>query len=318
MLETINVLVSPSFIVDESMVWAAASGGRPASSGRQSRAAARTGRSRRTANAARAATPRAKPGSKLSGVSGPERPPAEREDSGGEASGRESSHDEDADWATRRPGDPATRRPGDPATRRPGDPATRRPGDHYTVGTLSGACQPPERANLVRPADQAQRLQDRRSRRAQRVPRGFHHEHGIASEPVARHIAPNAHACQASPVPVSRTVSRAQQKHKTDGERRPTHTFSIMARQRSADGDTQRESPRRAGVITRASIGSGAGRTSVSAHSEGIGSVSSRIWDPRPRRGMHPGERRNGMASVIPRDPNAYCARSSSGEDVMN
>ena len=36
----------------------------------------------------------------------------------------------------------ATRRPGDPATRRPGDPATRRPGDHYTVGTLSGACQP--------------------------------------------------------------------------------------------------------------------------------------------------------------------------------
>ena len=105
---------------------------RPAKSGRASSAAARTGRSRRTAKPAHAATLRyAEAGSKLSGVSGPERRPAE-EDSGGEASGRKRFHREDASWATRRPGDPATRRPGDPATRRPGDPATRRPGDPAT------------------------------------------------------------------------------------------------------------------------------------------------------------------------------------------
>ena len=108
---------------------------RPAKSGRESSAAARTGRSRRTTEPARAATPRcAEAGSKLSGVSGPERRPAEQEDSGGEANGREWSHDADADWATRRPGDPATRRPGDPATRL-----------NYTLGTLGGACQPPSR-----------------------------------------------------------------------------------------------------------------------------------------------------------------------------
>ena len=74
-------------------------------------------------------TRRADAGSKLSGVSGPERRPAEQEDSGGEASGRERSHDADADPAIRRSGDPAIRRSGDPAIRRSGDPAIRRSGD---------------------------------------------------------------------------------------------------------------------------------------------------------------------------------------------
>ncbi len=107
------------------------------------------------------------------------------------------------DPATRRPGDPATRRPGDPATRRPGDPATRRPGDHYTVGTLSGVCQPPGRTDFVRHfAVQTKRPQNRRSRRPQRDPRGFHHGHRIASEPVARPAgAHSAQVCRASPVP---------------------------------------------------------------------------------------------------------------------
>ena len=125
------------------VVCAAASTEKPASNGRESSAAARTGRSRRTAEPAYAATPLgAEAGSNLSGVSGPESSPAEEQDSGGDASGRKRLHAEDADRATRRPGDPATRRPGDPATRRPGDPATRL---NYTLGTLGGACQPPSR-----------------------------------------------------------------------------------------------------------------------------------------------------------------------------
>ena len=220
------------------VVWAAASGARPAKNGSESSAAARTGRSRRTAEPARAATPRyAEAGSKRSGVSGPERRPAEQEDSGGEARRRERSHDADADWATRRPGDPATRRPG--------DPATRRPGDHYTVGTLSGACQPPGRTNLTRPAVQAQRLQERRCRRAKRVHCRIHHGHVIASEPGARLAARNAQTCQASPIPVSRTVSRARRKRKKANAPQPRdpqllrHRQSMLRRRRHRIGFTQ-------------------------------------------------------------------------------
>ena len=290
-------------VLHSTAVCAAAPPVRPAKSGRESSAAARTGRSRRTAEPAHAATPRsAEPGSKLSAVSEPERRPAEQEDSGGEARRRERSHDADAGWATRRPGDPATRRPGDPATRRPGDPATRRPGDpatrrpgdpatrrpgdpatrrpgdpatrrpgdpatrrpgdHYTVGTLSGACQPPERTNLARLAVQAQRLQDRRSRRAQHVRRRIHHGHVIASEPVARLAARNAQTCQASPVPISRTVSRARRKGKKANAATPRdHTFSVIAGRCSAGGDTGSDSPRGADFTTRTSSGPSPGAT---------------------------------------------------------
>ena len=115
---------------DTVAVWAVALGASPASRGRHSSAAARPPRSRRTAErvpAAVRAEERAELSEEEAGRRGANCRPAEEEDSGGEASGRERSHREDASWATRRPGDPATRRPGDPATRRPGDPATRRP-----------------------------------------------------------------------------------------------------------------------------------------------------------------------------------------------
>ena len=282
-------------VLHSTAVCAAAPVVRPAKSGRDSSAAARMGRSRRTAEPAHAATPRcAKAGSKLSRVSGPERRPAEQ-DSGGEASGRGRSHDADADWATRRPGDPATRRPGDPATRRPGDPATRRPGDpatrrpgdpatrrpgdpatrrpgdpatrrpgdpatrrpgdHYTVGTLSGTCQPPGRTNCARLAVQTQRLQDTRSRRAQHVPRLVRHGHRVASEPVARLTVPRpvrrrTQSRQASPVPLAQTVNRTRRQIKTmnaDRERTP----------RDAHLDHHRRSPLSRHRVGRAREGRG-------------------------------------------------------------
>ena len=205
--------------------------------------AARTGHSRRPAWRT-PATARAEERSKLSvgeaGQRAADCRPAEKPVSGGEASGRERSHDPDAGWATRRPGDPATRRPGDPATRRPGDPATRRPGDpatrrpgdpatrrpgdpatrrpgdHYTVGTLSGACQPSGRTNFVHPAVQAQRPRDRC---AQCVPCLVRHGHRVASEPVARLTVPRpvrrrTHSRQASPVPLAQTVNRTRRQRK--------------------------------------------------------------------------------------------------------
>ena len=143
------------------------------------------------------------------------------------------------DPATRRPGDPATRRPGDPATRRPGDPATRRPGDHYSVGVIR-ECQVPGR-NFGHPAVHAQRLPDRRSRRAQHVPRGFHHGHDIASEPVARLTVPRPVRCrtqsrQASPVPLAQTVNRTRRQIKTmnaDRERTPRDAHLVHHRRRT-------------------------------------------------------------------------------------
>ena len=220
---------------DTVAVWAVALGASPASRGRHSSAAARPPRSRRTAErvpAAVRAEERAELSEEEAGRRGANCRPAEEEDSGGEASGRERSHREDANWATRRPGDPATRRPGDPATRRPGDPATRRPGDpatrrpgdpatrrpgdYYTVGTLSGACQPSGRTNFVHPAVQAQRPRDRC---AQCVPCLVRHGHRVASEPVARLTVPRlvrrrTHSRQASPVPLAQTVNRTRRQRK--------------------------------------------------------------------------------------------------------
>ena len=122
-------------------VCAATWGARPARSGRHSSAAARAGRSvsvRATMRVPAAA--RREEGSGLSEAECPrlvgrgrqraaECRPVEEEDSGGEASGRERSHGEDAGGAIRRSGDPAIRRSGDPAIRRSGDPAIRRSGD---------------------------------------------------------------------------------------------------------------------------------------------------------------------------------------------
>ena len=163
------------------------------------------------------------------------------------------------DPATRRPGDPATRRPGDPATRRPGDPATRRPGDHYTVGTLSGACQPPGRTNCARLADRAQRLREQVTRRAQHVPRLVRHVHRVASEPVARQTVPRpvrrrTQSRQASPVPLAQTVNRTRRQIKTmnadrertprdahrDHHRRPTLSRCRVGRTREGRGVTTR------------------------------------------------------------------------------
>ena len=108
------------------------------------------------------------------------------------------------DPATRRPGDPATRRPGDPATRRPGDPATRRPGDpaYYSRSVITGS-----QAQNARPAVQPARRHG--AKRHHTVAQHGHRGHRVASAPVARHGTPcGAHFCRASPVPISRTVSR--------------------------------------------------------------------------------------------------------------
>ncbi len=191
------------------------------------------------------------------------------------------------DPATRRPGDPATRRPGDPATRRPGDPATRRPGDHYTVGTLSGACQPPGRKQFVRLAVQTQRLQNTRSRRAQHVTRLVRHGHRVASEPVARLTVPRpvrrrTQSRQASPVPLAQTVNRTRRQINTmnadrertprdahlDHHRRPTLSRRRVGRTRGADVTTRihikRAEPRN-DVGLRLSL-EGIGRAAVERH----------------------------------------------------
>ena len=117
-----------------STVCASAPVGRPASSGSESSAAARTGRKRR-ATGRRPAAVRAAEEPKLSeeeaGRPLSERRP-EAEGSGGEAGGRARSRDAGALMTGRAHsmGDPATRRPGDPATRRPGParPGPARPG----------------------------------------------------------------------------------------------------------------------------------------------------------------------------------------------
>ena len=230
---------------------------RPAKSGRESSAAAMTGRSRQTAGRTPAPS-RAVEESKLlegeAGQRGAECRSAEEPVSGGEASGRQLA---DAGGATRRPGDPATRRPGDPATRRPGDPATRRPGDHYTVGTLSGACQPPGRTNCARLALQTQRPREHVTRRAQHIPRLVRHGHRVASEPVARLTVPRpvrrrTQSRQASPVPLAQTVTRTRRQIKTmnadrertprdahlDHHRRPTLSRCRVGRTREGRHDT--------------------------------------------------------------------------------
>ena len=278
----------PSAVLDAeivAVVCAVAPGASTASKGRHSSADSRP-RRRRCATGRTPATARAEERSRLSvgeaGQRGADCRPAEEEGSGGETSGRQLADAGGAtrrpgDPATRRPGDPATRRPGDPATRRPGDPATRRPGDHYTVGTLSGACQPPGRKHFGRPAVHAQRIQNRRSRRAQRVPRRVHDGHRVASEPVARHdrpaprptphtIPPSMIACTQSHIACPTCANRKPNPAANqDDERRATHTLTTIAGRRSAGAGS--DAPGRGGASRHASTSSGPspGTTSGSA-----------------------------------------------------
>ena len=108
--------------------------------------------------------------------------PAEAEVSDREAERSRRLH-EDADGATRRPGDPATRRPGDPAD--------------YN-GSLSSRCQAPARNNLVRRVVRSRRLRDRRSCPTQCNPYRVHGGHPVVSAPVAGRAAHSAHAGRAS------------------------------------------------------------------------------------------------------------------------
>ena len=151
------------------------------------------------------------------------------------------------DPATRRPGDPATRRPGDPATRRPGDPATRRPGDPaYCNNRIIRVCQAHARTHSIRTAVQTQRLRNPRRRRAQRIPRGFHHGHRIASEPVTRPVrARKAQDCQASPYPTFAYVMpspTANQAVNADSKRR--HRVGLTQGSGRHDTHINRAEPR--------------------------------------------------------------------------
>ncbi len=126
-----------------------------------------------------------------------ERRPADAEDSGGEASGREQSRAEDAGEAIRQSGNPAIRQSGNPAIRQSGNPAIRQSGN-YSEGSPLRPCQPLCGTIFRAPGGGRKRCAQRADRMSSFVEDG----HRDLSEPVARLAgAHSAHICRASPVP---------------------------------------------------------------------------------------------------------------------
>ena len=131
---------------------------RPASTGAHSSAARRPRRRTRAGEDTKLSEE--EPGRWVS-----ERLPADAEDSGGEASGRELSRAEDASEAIRRSGDPAIRRSGD-----------------YSEGNPLRPCQPLRETIFRAPGGGRKRC----TQRADRMPSFVEDGHRDLSEPVAR------------------------------------------------------------------------------------------------------------------------------------